>query len=737
MSPTHNAARLGPAPRPARAIPAPAARTEPVVPSSLPARATCAPAARWLVALSFFALSLVAPVPVARAEGPEPASERTLSPYFLVQGGEAGFDRLPLLGTRVRVDVAGVVAHVKVTQSYKNDGTRPLTARYVFPASTRAAVHGLRLTAGDRVVRATIRERQQARQEFETAKKAGKNAALLEQQRPNVFTMDVANVMPGQRVDVQLDYSELLVPTAGVYEFVFPTVVGPRYSAIPERNAAESDRWVATPYLRQDQPPTSTFELEGTVTAGVPIRELASPSHTLRSHGSTESGSDLQGSPDSTASGSGPPRAGRADSSRVTFALDPSEARGGNRDFILRYRLTGDALQAGLMLHQGPGENFFLMMVQPPARVVLDQVPPREYVFVFDVSGSMHGFPLETAKRLLRDLVGSLRPEDTFNVLTFSGGSQLWSPRSLPATPANVRAAVAMLDDVRAGGGTELLAAVTRAMALPVEGASRSLVVVTDGYIAAEREVFDHIRTHLDQANVFAFGIGSGVNRHLIEGLARAGRGEPFVVTSPAEAPDVAARFRDYVRYPLLTGVRVAFEGFDAYDVEPASVPDVLAERPVLVQGKWRGAPSGRIVVTGTDGAGRFERALDVAAVRPDPANHALRELWARTRVADLSDRALSGESDEDRRAIVELGLAYSLLTRHTSFIAVHEVVVNAAGESEPVTQALPLPAGVSDLAVGGMGVGDEPGLAWLLVGACAALGAWAVRRGAAAASGR
>jgi len=659
--------------------------------------------------LAVLALAVPALAAVARAtESPEHASERTLSPYFLVRGGDPGLDRLPLLGTRVRVDVAGVVAHVKVTQSYKNDGTRPLTARYVFPASTRAAVHGLSLTAGERVVRARIRERQQARQEFQAAEKAGRNAALLEQQRPNVFTMDVANVMPGQRLEVELDYSELLVPTAGVYEFAFPTVVGPRYSTVPERTAAESDRWIQSPYLRQDEPPASTFVLAGAISTGLPIRDLASPSHALR--------------------------AGWSDPTRATIELDGSEPHGGNRDFILRYRLAGEALQPGLLLYDGPGENFFLMMLQPPARVALDQVPPREYVFVLDVSGSMHGFPLETAKRLLRDLVGSLRPEDTFNVLTFSGGSQLWSERSLAATPANVRAAIAMLDDTRAGGGTELLAAIRRAMALPVEGASRSLVVVTDGYIGAEREVFEHIRTHLDQANVFAFGIGSSVNRHLIEGVARAGRGEPFVVTSPAEASGVAARFAEYVRHPLLTGVRVAFEGFDAYDVEPASVPDVLAERPVVVQGKWRGPAAGRIVLTGTDGAGRYERALEVSAVRPDPANHALRELWARTRVADLSDHALAGETKDDRRAIVELGLAYSLLTKHTSFIAVHEVVVNPAGAAEPVTQALPLPAGVSDLAVGGMSMGDEPGLAWLLVAACAALGLWAVQRRALAA---
>ena len=665
------------------------------------------------IALTAVLAHLALPIPARANEPAEPSSERTLSPYFLVQGGEDGVDRLPLLATSVSVEIAGVVAHVKVRQSYKNDGTRPIHARYVFPASTRAAVHGLRMTAGDDVVVAKIRERQEAQREFQAAKKAGKNAALLEQQRPNVFTMDIANLVPGQRLDVELDYSELLVPTAGVYEFVYPTVVGPRYSTVQEKTARASDHWLRTPFLRQDAPPTYTLALEGTVAAGVPVLELASPTHALRTDAS--------------------------DPARLGFGLDMSEPAGGNRDFVLRYRLAGDQLQAGLLLYEGPGENFFLMMVQPPRRVVIDQVPPREYVFVLDVSGSMHGFPLETAKRLMRDLVGGLRPSDSFNVLTFSGASELWSPFSKPASPANVEAAVRFLDEVRAGGGTELLAAVTRAMELPREGphGSRSLVLVTDGYIAAEREVFDYVREHLDQANLFVFGIGSGVNRFLIEGVARAGRGEPFVVTEPREAPLAAARFREYVRYPLLTGVDVSFEGFEAYDVEPASVPDVLAERPVLVQGKWLGEPRGRIVVTGTTGAGRFEHATDVAGVRPDAANRALRELWARTRVAELSDWSMSGESEEQKRAIVELGLAYDLLTRHTSFVAVHEVVRNPEGTGDEVTQALPLPAGVSDLAVGGMAVGDEPGLAWLLICVFAVLGAWALRRRALAAPAR
>ena len=644
------------------------------------------------VARSLF-IALLSLATAARAsEAPEASADRTLSPYFFVEGGDSGVDRLPLLGTSVHVDIAGVIAHVTVRQSYKNDGTRPIHARYVFPASTRAAVHGLTMTVGEERVVAKIREREQARHEFTVAKQAGKNAALLEQQRPNVFTMEVANLMPGQRIDVELVYSELLVPTAGVYEFVYPTVVGPRYSSIPAAGAAESDRWIESPYQHQGEAPVHTLELSGRISAGMPITGLESPSHHIG------------------AQWSGPATA--------SFALDPSERLSADRDFRLRYRLEGDRVQAGLLLYRGQDENFFLLMLQPPKRVELARVPAREYVFVVDVSGSMDGYPLATAKALLRDLVGHLRPTDSFNVLTFAGTSALWSPRSQPATPENVAAAIAFLDGLQAGGGTELLAAVKRATELPASDTtgSRSIVVVTDGYIAAEKDVFGYIRSHLDRTNVFAFGVGTAVNRYLIEGVARAGMGEPFVVTEAGEAAATAERFRAYIQYPLLTGVRATFPGFDAYDVEPAAIPDVMADRPIVIQGKWRGPLRGGVKVSGETGAGRWVRTADVSHWRPDPANGALRELWARTRVGELSDWSGEGESDGEKKQIVELGLAYSLLTRYTSFVAVHEAVRNPSGLADDVTHPQPLPRGVSDAAVGGVAVGAEPGLGWLVL---------------------
>src|SRR5215471_3279014 len=183
----------------------------------------------------------------------EDAPDKILSPYFFVEGANPGVESFPLKSTNVVANISGVIADVTVTQVYENRGTTPINAKYVFPGSTRTAIHGMRIQIGDKAVVAQIREREKAAQEFAEAKAAGKNAALLEQQRPNVFTMAVANIMPGDRVEVQLVYSELLTPEKGIYQFVYPTVVGPRYSKTPESTAPANSTWVKNPYLRQNQ----------------------------------------------------------------------------------------------------------------------------------------------------------------------------------------------------------------------------------------------------------------------------------------------------------------------------------------------------------------------------------------------------------------------------------------------------------------------------------------------------
>lgn len=607
----------------------------------------------------------------------ESVNNKTLSPYFFIEGGDPSVDHFPLKRTDVVVNINGVIANVTVIQRYTNEGTRPVNARYVFPASTRAAVHGMKMKIGENVIVAKIRERQTAQKEFNQAKKQGKSASLLKQQRPNVFSMHVANIMPKDTIDIELHYTELILPSDGTYEFVYPTVVGPRYSNQAVTNAPETDMWIKNPYLKQGSELQTAFHIGVYISTGLDLQDVVCPSHETDTIWSTQSIAQI--------------------------LLKESEKSGGNRDFILKYRLAGQKIESGIMLYSGENENFFLLMVQPPERVETVDIPPREYIFVVDVSGSMDGFPLNTAKNLLQNLISGLRPTDKFNLILFAGASQLMAPESLPATQKNIRKAIRIIDNQKGGGGTELYRALKKSLSLPRdEKYSRAVLIVTDGYISAEKKVFHLIQKNLNQTNFFSFGIGSGVNRYLIEGMAKAGLGEPFVVTKPQEARRTADRFQAYIKSPVLTNVAVKYHGFETFDIEPSAIPDLFAQRPVVVFGKWRGKLEGTIELRGTGGKNEYVQTFNVADSSPDEMNHALRYLWARTRIGRLSDFSIKKGDSENRDQITSLGLTYNLLTAYTSFIAVHEVARNLESDSEDVKQPLPLPEGVSKLAVGG-----------------------------------
>jgi Ca-activated chloride channel family protein len=665
-----------------------------------------------VTALAIFAARFAFAVPQPHPFGDGPA-DKTLAPQFQVIGADANLEAFPLKATKVNATIAGVIADVTVEQTYANTGKAPIEALYVFPASTRAAVHGVEMRIGSRVIKAKIQEKKQARATYEKAKSENKTASLLEEERPNVFQMSVANILPGDEVHVTLHYSEKLASTDRVYEFNFPAVVGPRYS----NKGAQTEKWVQNPFLAEGTKSPATFAVSVNVNAGMPLQSLKSPSH---------------------------------DTARVEFAnkesakvtLDAANDTG-NRDFVLRYQLAESQVASGLLLHEDTDEKFFLLNVQPPARVKPEQIPARDYVFVIDVSGSMNGFPVEVAKTLMRDLLTGLKPTDTFNILLFAGSNQALSVSPLTATPENIARGTSLTNFAQGSGGTELLPALKTALAMPQpDGVSRSVVVITDGFVDVEKEAFQLVRENLGRANLFAFGIGSSVNRWLIEGLAHAGQGEPFVVLDQTEAAKSAKRFREYISSPVLTDISVSYEGFAAKEVQPGAFPDVFADRPIELIGKWSGKPEGRIIVKGKTGGAPYEASFDVAAESVKGLkNPALRPLWARERVRALGDdmdvsRNLRGGSEDSEavREITTLGLTYELLTPYTSFVGVDETPRELLAQAKSVQQPLPLPQGVNNNAVGGgqivvttnspvhTGAAPEPGTTGLLILAAASL---------------
>mgnify|MGYP001791272395 CR=1 FL=1 len=596
-------------------------------------------------------------------------AQKSESPYLSVSTKGA---IIPLKSSKTAVEISGTIAHVQVTQTYQNKGNTPIEAKYVFPLSTQAAVHKMQMTIGDRIVNAKIFEKQKAQRVYETALSQGKRAAKLDQSRPNVFQMNVGNIMPDDQITINIYYTEMLVPVNGSYQFVAPAVVGPRFTGEDSNDTQVFN----TPYTSKGVASTFDYDIQVRLNSSIMIQNISSSSHQVNVSYTNTKTADV--------------------------FLSKSNENSGNRDFILNYNLRGNNVQSGLLLYEHGDENFFAFQMEPTKKIKLKDIPSREYLFIVDVSGSMNGYPLEVSKELMRNLLLDLRPTDTFNVQLFASSSTIFSEEPLTVTEENIEKAIRFLSEGQGGGGTQLLSALKTAYKLSRKDPSsaRCMVVITDGYISVEKEAFEMIKKNLGQANVFTFGIGSSVNRYLIEGMAKVSNSESFIATSKQEAQEVAKSFKSYIATPLLTQIRIKAKGFDVYDVAPASIPDVFAARPVLVYGKYHGKPKGKIIITGYQGKKRFKQKFKISSIKASSKNKALRYLWARKKIEELNDYSKLFSNDV-KEQVTALGLKYNLATNYTSFVAVDETVVNKDGLFKAVKQPLPLPKNVQNSAVG------------------------------------
>ncbi|VXA95670.1 VIT and vWA domain-containing protein [Maribacter litoralis] len=591
------------------------------------------------------------------------------SPYLLVASENAN---IHLKSSITEVNIAGTIAHVRVTQVYQNKGAEAIEAKYVFPLSTQAAVHKMHMIVDERLVVAKIFEKQEAQKVYDSALEEGKRAAKLDQDRPNVFQMNVGNIMPGDEITLDIYYTEILVPVNGEYQFVAPAVVGPRFTG----ENTDNEESFNMPYTAKGIADTFNYDISVRLNAGMIIQNVNSASHHIA--------------------------VDYPDAKTAEIILSEGNKNPSNRDFILKYNLRGNQIQTGLLMYEGNDENFFAFQMEPNSNVVLDDIPAREYLFIVDVSGSMNGYPLEVSRILMRNLLCGLRMSDTFNVQLFASSSTIFSPTPVEINEQNIEAAIRFLSEGQGGGGTQLLSALKTAYKSPRKDMSvaRSMVVITDGYVSVEKEAFELIRNNLDQASVFTFGIGSSVNRYLIEGMAKVSNSESFIATTSEEAAEEAKDFANYIATPLLTRVKIESKGFDMYDLAQKSIPDVFAARSVVVHGKYRGKAEGKIIITGYQGKKRFRQVYNVSDGQLSKQNKALGYLWARKKIADLDD--YNNLFNEDVKAeVVALGLKYNLLTNYTSFVAVDEAIVNKDGTLKKVKQPLPMPNNVNNSAVG------------------------------------
>lgn len=598
-------------------------------------------------------------------------AQKTESPYLLVNSKNAV---IPLKSTTADVQITGTIAHVKLTQVYQNLGTTPIEATYVFPLSTKAAVHDMNMKIGDRSIRAKVYEKKKAKKIYDKAIKQGKRAAKLDQKRPNVFEIKVGNIIQGDKVIIEVFYTEMITPTNQEYQFIFPSVVGPRFTG--ENTSGEQT--FSLPYTEKGAQSTFEFDINVCINSSISLQKVYSNSHEILVR--------------------------HPDLSSAEIGLSSANKKPGNRDFILKYALRGDAIQTGLLLYEGEKENFFSFMIEPPKKINTGAIPPREYLFVVDVSGSMMGYPIEVTKSLMKNLLSNLTEKDSFNILLFASSSQVFRSNSIAANEDNIDKAYKFLKDGSGvyGGGTYLINALKRAYKLPrkFKETARTMVVITDGYVSVEKEAFQLIENNLDKANVVTFGIGNGVNRFLLEGMARVGKSETFIATSHTDAFNVAKDFKEYINAPLLTQIKLKSNGMELYDVEPKTIPDVFSSRPIMVYGKWKGTPTGQMSIQGYQSNGTYTKSLEVANAKMSKDHEALKYLWARKRIQRLDDYKKNFREDI-KDEVIQLGLTYNLATQYTSFVAVDNEVVNKKGKLNKIKQPLPLPAGVNNSAVG------------------------------------
>ncbi|MDH3350006.1 MAG: marine proteobacterial sortase target protein [Gammaproteobacteria bacterium] len=611
------------------------------------------------------------------------ASTKTLSPADMQTGSllmrmSGGYVTAALLNTDVNIKVNGLVARVSVMQEFKNEGVEWVEGIYVFPLPDDAAVDRMRLYIGDRLIEGEIREKQQARKEYEQAKQAGKRTSLVEQRRANLFTTSIANVAPGETVIVEIEYLENIRYDDGTFSLRFPMTLTPRYIPGQALTDRQGSGWSADTSLVADAslitPPMVNasrghkVSLQVSVNAGMPLEIIASRYH-----------------PVNVSENSGQYRVALA-SGRVPM----------DHDFELLWRpVSSSAPRAMAFAETINGEPHYLLMVMPPDGDASTAASmPREMIFVIDTSGSMHGVSMQQAKQALQRALDGLHPGDRFNVIEFNSHANALFEDSVAVEPGSVGMAQNFVGRLRANGGTEMQSALRRALRTPpTEAFLRQVIFITDGAVGNEEGLFELITKQLDGARMFTVGIGSAPNSWFMRKAAESGRGTFTTISALHEVAEKMDRLFRKLEHPQVTNINLLWPGGTLVDSYPSVVPDLYLGEPISVKAKASGAfrPGATIRIEGDSVAGAWghDVALDVDAQSPGVA-----ALWARARIAELLDAERRGaDSEVTRQAVVATALAHHLVSKHTSLVAVDKTPVRPAGDplaSEQVPNLMP-----------------------------------------------
>lgn len=569
-----------------------------------------------------------------------------------------------LMDTEVHVEVTEPFARVRLRQKFKNPYKDRLEAIYLFPLPEDSAVDGFSFEIGEKVIRGVVKKKEQARKEYNQAKQQGKKAALVEQERPNLFTQSVANIPPGADVVVNITYVHTLKINGPNRTFTFPMVAAPRY--IPGKPAGRANvgrGWaqdtdvvpdasrIVPHYLPPGMQDGHKVKVFLKLDAGLPIQKITAVTHEVKS-------------------------VVAKDKTKVTVQLKNKEMIA-NQDFILEYTVGGHETVLATQVHKSGKQGYFSVVLQPKHNVKLTEIAPRDVVLVLDKSGSMAGRAISQLRIFAENLLGRLNPQDTFQIVAFSDRIERFQPTALAATEQNIAQGQQYVRSIQANGGTEMLKALTAASPLTNGEKSKKtqyLIVVTDALVGNERQVLKYIadaqQSHL---RVFPVAMGSAPNDYLIQRLGELGRGFSIRMANGDNAQTMAEKFAARVSYPLLTDLRLEFDGIKVTDVLPNPIPDLYADRPLVVMGRYRRAGKGKMKLVGNRAGKKFTAEVALALPKIQKAHDSLGSVWARTKIRHITNKDIGKPSGSTKREITQLGLDHQLVTAYTSFIAVEE----------------------------------------------------------------
>lgn len=596
---------------------------------------------------------------------------------------------LPLKHTDVKASVVGYISTVDVTQQFENPYDQKIEAVYVFPLPENGAVNEFVMVVGDRRIRGIVREKAEAERIYAEAKHQGYVASLLTQERPNIFKQSVANIEPGKRIDISIRYYNTLVYADGWYEFVFPMVVGPRFNppsryggigAVPASPLASSGQPTDVHYLKPGTRSGHDIALTLEVNAGVKVEELECRTHKIQVQGMNE--------PLGTTTR-------RIDGESFTVKIDKADTIP-NKDFVLRFRVAGKTMKTAMITHEDHRGGFFTMMLYPPAAVEALERAPLELVFVLDCSGSMSGEPLKQAKAAIRHALKKMDSRDTFQLINFSVDARQFGREPVLATRENITRALSYLESLQSEGGTMMIEGVKAALDFPHDDSRlRFVCFLTDGYIGNESDILQAVHEKLGDSRIFSFGVGSSVNRYLLDGMARIGRGTVAYLGLNDDGAKVMADFFERISHPAFTDVKIDWNGLRPTDVYPKRLPDLFVGRPLAITGRYTpGTKPGVIELSGKAGKSRIKVPVNAKSGSGE-TSPALASIWARSRIAELTQQETVSRDKDLSSQIRKTALDFQLLSPYTAFLALDASRKTEGSVATTIPVAVPVPEGV------------------------------------------